>query len=337
MKCFDDIFKLYSEEVESKDKDKSHKPGQVREKFTEIISAVGINGNMLKVNVEKGDDIEIKLAAVTNATPYVIPEKSVRFVVEVLKKHTSSDFKKIRRGDFHEASLDELIWLINGFTEMLEGLGYPREWVMYQRMLMERRFDISIHASMDDIKKTCGEILEQAEKYAEFSGNLNHDDRSFFLPFIANSLRGLSDYLTKVHSAYSDIRFDEISEYAAEEAKNISMKDIELDMQEAELISKDEELQGWINKRDQIIGEYGFVKNKMRDYNIVNERIKQRFEQIHKQVYGREASSEESKMILMHPSRALLEAVMYVEENDENADMIRHDRLALTKEQADFV
>lgn len=336
MKSFEDVFNMYCVEVKPKDANTMHKPGQVREKYTEIIAAVGIDGNMLKVNVEEDDDIEAKLAAVTNATPYVFPAESMTFVVEIIKKHTSPEFKNIRRGDFQKVSLKELIWLINGFTEMLVGLGYPKDWVMKQKMLMEKRFDVCIHASLDDIKTACSEILEQAEKYSGFNINMNHDDRAYFLPYIASSLRGLSDYLAKVHSAYSDIRSDEIYDIAAEEAKNISVEDIALDMQEAELISNDEELQGWIRERDQIIGEYGFVKNKMKDYNIVNERIKQRFEQIHKQVYGNIPVTEDSAMILMHPSQVLLESIMYVEETDETTDKLRINTLARTKEQAAF-
>ena len=336
MKSFEDVFNRYCAEVESKDKDTTHKPGQVREKFTEIISAVGIDGNMLKVNIEEGDNIDAKLAAVTNATPYVIPDKSVEFVLEILKKHTSSDFKKIRRGDFQEASLDELIWLINGFTEMLEGLGYPKNQIMQQRMLMEKQLDVHIHASLDDIKKACEEILEQAEKYSGFSVNLNHDDRSCFLPFIASSIRGLSNHLADVHLAYSDIRSDEIYDMAVEESEKISAEDIAQDMQEAELIAADAELQGWIVQRNKIVGEYGFVKKKLKDYNIVNERINQRLEQIHKQVYGVESASDDKAMTMMHPNRVLLEAVMYAEESDGHLDELRIDRLARTKEQADF-
>lgn len=336
MKSFEDVFTRYCEEVKSKDKDTTHKPGQVREKFTEIIAAVGIDGNMLKVNAEKGDDIDAKLVAVTNATPYVIPDKSVEFVLGILKKHTSSDFKKIRRGDFQEASLEELIWLINGFTDMLVGLGYPKNLIMQQRILMEKRLDIHIHASLDDIKKACEEILEQAEKYSGFSMNLNHDDRTCFLPFIASSLRGLSNHLAEVHSAYSDIRSDEIYDIAVEEAEKISTEDIVLDIQESEIIAADAELQSWISQRNKIVGEYGFVKNRLKDYNIVNERINQRLEQIHKQVYGTEVSTEDSIMTLMHPNRVLLESIMYVDESDETADKMRLDRLARTREQADF-
>lgn len=336
MKSFEDVFTRYCEEVESKDKDTTHKPGQVREKFTEIIAAVGIDGNMLKANIEEDDDIDAKLAAVTNATPYAIPDKSVEFVLEILKKHTSSEFKKIRRGDFQEASLEELIWLINGFVEMLAGLGYPQNLIRQQRTLMEKRLDIHIHASLDDIKKACEEILEQAEKYSEFSVNLNHDDRSCFLPFIASSIRGLSDHLADVHSAYSDIRSDEIYDIAVEESEKISAKDIALDMQEAELIASDEELQGWIRQRNKIVGEYGFVKNKLKDYNIVNERINRRLEQIHKLVYGTSVSPKDSVMTLTHPNRVLLESIMYVDETDETADKMSIDRLARTRKQADF-
>lgn len=336
MKSFGDVFNRYCAEVESKDKDTTHKPGQVREKFTEIISAVGIDGNMLKVNIEEGDDIDAKLAAVTNATPYVIPDKSVKFVLEILKKHTSSDFKKIRSGDFQEASLGELTWLIIGFEKMLEGLGYPKNRIMQQRMRMEKQLDVHIHASLDAIKTACEEILKQAEKYSEFSVNLNHDDRSCFLPFIASSIRGLSNHLADVHAAYSDIRSDEIYNMAVEESEKISAEDIAQDMQEAELIDADTELQDWIVRRNEIVGEYGFVKKKVKDYNIVNERINQRLEQIHKQVYGVESASDDKVMTMIPPNRVLLEAVMYAEESDGHLDELRIDRLARTKEQADF-
>lgn len=336
MRSFDDIFVRYCAEVKSKDKDTTHKPGQVREKFTEIIAAVGIDGNMLKVNIEAGDDIDAKLAAVTNATPYVIPDKSEEFVLEILKKHTSSDFKKIRRGDFQEATLEELLWLINGFTEMLTELGYPKDQILYQKKLMEKRFNVHIHAAMDDIKKACEEILEQAEKYSGFGANLNHNDRSCILPFIASSIRGLSDHIANVYSAYSDIRSDELYDIAVKDAKNISVEDIALDLQEAELIATDTELQGWISQREKIVGEYGFVKNKLKEYNIVNERIKQRLEQIHKQVYGDESASDDKAMIIMHPNRVLLEAILYAEESDGLLDEMRAERLARTKSQADF-
>ena len=68
----------------------------------------------------------------------------------------------------------------------------------------------------------------------------------------------------------------------------------------------------------------------------MNERINQRLEQIHKQVYGTEVSTEDSIMTLMHPNRVLLESIMYVDESDETADKMRLDRLARTREQADF-
>ena len=50
MKSFEDVFNMYCVEVKPKDANTMHKPGQVREKYTEIIAAVGIDGNMLKVN-----------------------------------------------------------------------------------------------------------------------------------------------------------------------------------------------------------------------------------------------------------------------------------------------
>ena len=139
-----------------------------------------------------------------------------------------------------------------------------------------------------------------------------------------------------MHSAYSDIRSDEIYDMAVEESEKISAEDIAQDMQEAELIAADAELQGWIVQRNKIVGEYGFVKKKLKDYNIVNERINQRLKQVRKQVYGVESASDDKAMTMMHPNRVLLEAVMYAEESDGHLDELRIDRLARTKEQADF-
>ena len=88
--------------------------------------------------------------------------------------------------------------------------------------------------------------------------------------------------------------------------------------------------------KEKIVGEYGFAKNKLKDYNIVNERINQRLEQIHKQVYGTSVSPKDNVMTLMHPNRVLLESIMYVDETDEIADKMRIERLARTREQANF-
>ena len=332
MKAFDDIYKLYSEVVKTKNKDTFHKPGQVREKYTEIITAMGIDCRMLKITIEKGDDVVTKLKSVSNVTAYIFPDDSVEFVVELLKKHTSSDFKKIRKGDFSQASAEELQWLIEGITKLLKGLGYPSYIVMQQKLIMEKHCNLKIHLAIDDIEEACEQIIEQANKYTELDFSLNNADQTCFLSFMASSIKGLSNYLATVYTTFSDIRSEEIYKLALKECKTLSREDIIRDLKKSEMISQDEELSKWFEQRNRIIGEHNFVKNKLKAYNIVNERINQRLEQIHIKVYGT-PDVEESVMILKHPSRILLEAVMYAENLEDNYDSLL---LARTKEQADF-
>lgn len=46
MKKFEDIFRIYSEEVPARSEDEGHKPNQVREKYAEIIEIVGLDNRL---------------------------------------------------------------------------------------------------------------------------------------------------------------------------------------------------------------------------------------------------------------------------------------------------
>lgn len=337
MKKFDDIFKIYSEEVPARDEDEGHKPNQVREKYAEIIEAAGLDNRLLRVDYTKETiPVAERLKRVSLRTGYVIPDDSVRFVVDLLKKHTSSDYQSIRRADFSDASGKELKKIVDGFTAMLRQLGYPLTVIVEQKRIMEKRFHLKSHLALEKIQEECQNLIKQAESYVDGSVNMNADDKDCFLQYMASSLAELGDYMARVHEAYADTRADELYDLASAEAENISMKDIALDYQEAEAINADEELQEWIRKRNEIIGYYDFVKNKRKEFNAINERINARLQKHHEAVYGVKEPDAEERMILRHPMDILYEAILYVEDDSPEMQEYRCERLAKTREQIEF-
>ena len=79
---------------------------------------------------------------------------------------------------------------------------------------------------------------------------------------------------------------------------------------------------------------YEFVKNKRKDFNVINERIKDRLMQHHKDVYGDRNVETETQMILRRPMDVLYEAIIYTENDD--LQEYRCKRLAETREQIEF-
>ena len=335
MKKFEDIFRIYSEEVPARSEDEGHKPNQVREKYAEIIEIVGLDNRLLRVDYRNETiPVDERLKSVSVKTGYVIPEGSVKFVVDLLKKHTSSEYKSIRKADFSKVSGKELEGIVNGFTKMLSQLGYPLMVVEEQKRIMEKRFQLKSHLALEKIQEECRKLIKQAESYVGSSSDMTTDDEDCFLQYMASSLTGLGNYMESIHEAYEDSRLDERLKLTKEKDKNISKEDIILEYQENEAINADSELQEWVHKLIEIIGCYDFVKNKRKDFNVINERIKERLMQHHKDVYGDRNVETETQMILRRPMDVLYEAIIYTENDD--LQEYRCKRLAETREQIEF-
>lgn len=335
MKTFEDIFNQYSEEVKAKSDDGEHKLGQIREKYTELIDAAGIDKRMLKSScVDNPKEYEKQLALIKDVTPYLIPDESASFVVELLKKHTSKDFKRIRRGDFSEASGKELKWLVDGFTQLLYSLGYPIYAVLEQKNKMEERFHLKRHMALERIRNECDELIKQAESYTGLNFQLNDDDQDYFLPYMASAIAGLREHLAFVHSAYSDIRSDEIYDLALEESKNLTIEDMEKDAEETEAIVNDKELQELIKQRDELVGSYDFVKNKRKAYHILSMKIEAILDRHHQEVYG-SSIKKGDRIILKHPIQVLIEALTYVADCSDYENF-QLQQLAKSREQIEY-
>lgn len=98
-----------------------------RDKFADIVDAVGIAPSLLKGGREDADtNLPSKL-------PWRLPEECGPFLVWILDNYTSSDFKALRKANFHDVSLETAGKLINGFCSILTGLGFSGYTVERQR------------------------------------------------------------------------------------------------------------------------------------------------------------------------------------------------------------
>ena len=94
---FDKVFDSFSAKNPSTI-DAEHDKDKVRDKYTEILEAVGIDKDLLRAK-EKITDMD---GETVKSGAYIFPEQSVDFCATVIQKYTSRDFKKLRKADFDE-------------------------------------------------------------------------------------------------------------------------------------------------------------------------------------------------------------------------------------------
>ena len=213
---FDKIYEKYSEEVQAKS-DAGHKVGQVREKFTEIADAVGIDKNLFRTYC--GCDGEPVIKNVNPQTPLQFPEFSVDFVMTILKNHGDKNYKELRRGNFDDVDLEVLEVLLKGFTEFVKNLGYDKNTILRENYKMRKQMRMAWHRSRDELILQCAKLIADAEEYNNILINMNHDDKSVFIPYITLRVKDLRENISFIHATYTDIRGEELLELAMEETK----------------------------------------------------------------------------------------------------------------------
>lgn len=336
MECvtFDEIYRRYSAEIKAKT-DAGHKVGQVREKFTEIVDAVGININLLRTYCD--DDGRPVIEKTNNQTPLQFPMASIEFAVEVLKQHTSKDYKCIRRGDFDDASLKSLEFLLNGFSEFLLNLGYNLDIYLRERHHMERRLKIQWRRAKDNLISQCVKLIADAEDYQSGLVNMNGDDKDIFISYMAGRVEDLRNNIMQIYDCYSDIRSEELyeatlNEVAKEEQIN-DVRAVNLELLLDYKLSRDEEYQKLLQQRKDIVASYDFIKNKKRSFYLVSEKIKKLYKEHRCEVFGNADEVEEPELIMHYPYNVLMEAILYVENNNEVWARNEEEELEKTDEQ----
>ena len=312
---FKAVFDKYSALGKSRQEDVGHKESQVRDKLMEIVAAVGIDAALLR----KGDK---------GNSPLNIPETSVDFLVDVLKWHTSSEAKALRKANFLGVSADKKEWLINGFAEYLEKSGYNAEVIAHQRQLMEYRMKCALQRNLNLLHTQLMSIYNHVANLRPLGASyFSHEDQVLFADFTVKKVAELAEYLQDIAYHWDEVRGEEISELAMEESTNSS----EVDIMERELrtvqvyraVSKDELYIELEKERDTLIAEEDFIKKKMGRYQQIVDEIKEIANGYEQDFFGDiMPDGSEPHLVLKHPHVVLTEAILYKKEMDEDRKKI---------------
>ena len=210
---FDKVFEAFSAKNPST-VDAGHNIGKVRDKYTEILEAVGIDKELLRAK-EKVTDI---CGKTVKGGTYIFPEQSVDFCVTVIQKYTSRDFKKLRSADFDEMAIDEVVLLVRGFYIMLRNLGCSEKIVLEQYNAMERRMGYKLRLASVELERQLDAIHELAKEYEHSYISFNYYDKTYFLRYMASKVEATRHFIESVYGSYTDIRSDELSDMALEES-----------------------------------------------------------------------------------------------------------------------
>lgn len=316
---FQEVFNRFSERQKAT-KAEEHDVGKVRDKFTEIVDATGIDINLLRSH--KDEETGKMILNDNSQGSFCFPEGSVDFCVEIIIRYTSSDFKLIRKGDFDSASSGELLFLIDGFIKYLDELGYPLAVLLEQQRAMDRRLGNKLRMAREQILNECDKIIEQTKEYEDDLIYLNYDDKVYFLRYMADRLSNASNNIAHVFSAYSDIRSEELSDLAEAESKNLdgqeTIKYVNDELLLAYTLENDNEYQRLLKEREKILGTYDFVKRLKGPYSKTVTAMNG-IRKLHEvELFGKSLQEEDDpEIVVKHPLNILQEAIQYADECDQ--------------------
>ncbi len=106
-KNFDFVLDLYSKR-NPRDEGQEHDIKKVRDKFSEIVDAVGIKSRLLKYRDPESGKMK-NWGAKQNQ--FCVPETRGDFCVELIQRYTSPEFKKIRSAEFTRVKPEVSLWV----------------------------------------------------------------------------------------------------------------------------------------------------------------------------------------------------------------------------------
>lgn len=299
---FDEVFKSFNEKNPSTI-EAEHDIGKVREKYTEILEAVGIDKELLRAK-EKVKDIYGKTV---KGGAYIFPKQSVDFCAAVIQKYTSRDFKKLRRADFEEMAIDEAVFLIWGFRIMLRNLGYSKEIELEQYHAMERRMRYKLRLARVQLERQLDAMHELAEEYERSCINFNYYDKAYFLRYMTSKVETTRRFIESVYSSYTEIRSEELSDMALEESyresPQTSIERINKEMIFFDALEHDDVYQKLLQQQEKLIAEDTFIKNKQTRFKKIQVRLAEIREKHQKELFGELFDEEEDTLLTVrHPS-----------------------------------
>lgn len=246
---------------------------------------------------------------------YIFPEQSVDFCATVIQKYTSNDFKKLRRADFDEMAIDEIVFLVRGFSMMLRNLGYSEEVVLKQYNAMERRMEYKLRLAIDELELQLDAIHELAKRYGRSGISFNYYDKTYFLRYMAFKMAATKCYIESVYGSYIDIRSDELSDIALKdsykESPQMSNERINKEMIFFDVLEHDDKYQKLLRRQEKLIAEDTFIKNKQKRFKEIKAGLAKIREQHQTELFGELLDEEEdASLTIRHPIDVLKEAIV---------------------------
>ena len=303
-----------------------------RDKFADIVDAVGIDPSLLKGG---GEDADTNLPS---KLPWRLPEECGPFMAWILDNYTSSDFKALRKANFHDVSLETAGKLINGFCSILTGLGFSSDAVEKQRWKMSARMRYTVRSSRSEVEDALDGLSKLLDKYDAACLGMRKDELAYFHGFINARVKELASYIDEVYENYVDIRQDELSDLAWDEAAAMdeqeAMDRINETLILGDALEKDAKYQELSAERECLLNGNAFVKNVEKRFDRIGKEMDAIRRGHELRLFGHELPEEDMSMpALRSPADVLREAIQAVEENRASREQWEKERAQITPEE----
>ena len=210
---------------------------------------------------------------------YSFYEKDKDFLVKILQNYVENDFKKMRKGLFKEANSEYIVYIVEGFVEIIKKKiidETKREEIilkMYNRTNYPlRKCENILFNLQDELKKIINYALEP-----KIDNFLPKQDQYTWLTAMQKDFRRFIQKWDTIHFNMQEERNYEINENAWNEASNMTKEEENHVMMRATIVSRREDIlkeheeYKKLSKRlaKLVEPQRGFIKDKEKEYERI--------------------------------------------------------------------
>lgn len=270
---FQHIFDEYSKKQKAT-KAEEHDIKKIRDKFVEIVKLVGIDDKLLR---KHKDERTGEMVSFDNSNrQFCFPETICDFCVEIIIQYTSANFKILRKAKYMDVPINQLSFLIKGFTKYLTDLGYDNATIAKEKNEMDRRLKYKLSLLSHGLYH---EYKNLVKNVAEFTSNgyLYYEDDVLLAQYMLKTVKKCYEHIISVYVYYEELRIAEADNYAIEESQNYSNAETLTDISQSGLLTDelehDKEYQSLLKKQIELLNTPDFIKNLESSYNKNNKQI----------------------------------------------------------------
>lgn len=268
-----DVLEIICKKLHYSDKEK------VRDKIINIIENLGLDKTVFYSDTYekytgKKPDVNVNNTRRTNPQYMFFPESSLDFLTDIVKKYSEADMLEVRKGKYWN-SVDEVVDLVNGFSEMLKNMDLPDEKYNEQIRMIHKITRIDYETGIKKLKEILDGILSEYTipeiekddenvssspsiqelmdsihsnetlpfkdqskgfKYNDFGDRLDDEDVGVFLTMATNEYELIRKRHRDIYKKMIDIKVRDLDMLIEEESAKMSMDEIEEDDKRSAMI-----------------------------------------------------------------------------------------------------